>query len=58
MSLNEDYFFTEIKPWMRSNMAFNRFTWVNVSGLPLAMWNKDSISNILAAQGSTCLAWI
>ncbi|KAL3570939.1 hypothetical protein D5086_028188 [Populus alba] len=36
---------------MRSNMAFNRFKWVNVSGLPLAMWNKDFISNILAAQG-------
>ncbi|KAJ6868712.1 hypothetical protein NC651_033712 [Populus alba x Populus x berolinensis] len=32
-------------------MAFNRFKWVNVSGLPLAMWNKDFISNILAAQG-------
>ncbi|KAG6746927.1 hypothetical protein POTOM_049303 [Populus tomentosa] len=27
------------------------FKWVNVSGLPLAMWNKDFISNILAAQG-------
>uniref|UniRef100_B9HD93 DUF4283 domain-containing protein n=1 Tax=Populus trichocarpa TaxID=3694 RepID=B9HD93_POPTR len=43
--------FTEIRPWLRADRAIDTFTWVNISGLPLAAWNKDCITNILAAQG-------
>ncbi|KAJ6922608.1 hypothetical protein NC652_016301 [Populus alba x Populus x berolinensis] len=38
--------FTEIKPWLRADRAIDRLKWVNISGLRLAAWNKDCITNI------------
>jgi hypothetical protein len=37
-------------PWIQVDRAIDRFAWVNISGLPLAAWNKDCIFDILKAK--------
>ncbi|KAJ6926206.1 hypothetical protein NC651_010595 [Populus alba x Populus x berolinensis] len=44
-------YFDDIRPWLSTDCAIDRLTWISIQGLPIVGWNKNCLATFLRSTG-------